>query len=56
MRKGILFKKLLLSFPLVSHGDGFQAPIHNAAPNFEDQGKTQEILVTGIKVRIRCVV
>lgn len=27
-----------------------KAPIHNAAPNFEDQGKSQEILVTGIKV------
>lgn len=28
-----------------------QAPIHNAAPTFEEQGKSQEILVTGIKVR-----
>ncbi|CAM9562624.1 unnamed protein product [Ascophyllum nodosum] len=27
-----------------------KAPIHNAAPSFEDQGKSQEILVTGIKV------
>lgn len=28
-----------------------QAPIHNSAPSFEEQGKSQEILVTGIKVR-----
>lgn len=27
-----------------------QAPIHNSAPTFEEQGKSQEILVTGIKV------
>ncbi|CAM9901400.1 unnamed protein product, partial [Laminaria digitata] len=26
------------------------APIHNSAPTFEEQGKSQEILVTGIKV------
>lgn len=29
---------------------GKQAPIHNSAPTFEEQGKSQEILVTGIKV------
>ncbi len=27
-----------------------KAPIHNIAPSFEQQGKSQEILVTGIKV------
>jgi len=27
-----------------------RAPIHRDAPLFTDQGKTQEILVTGIKV------
>jgi ATP synthase F1 beta subunit len=27
-----------------------RAPIHNIAPSFAEQGKTQEILVTGIKV------
>ncbi|CAM9428665.1 unnamed protein product [Ectocarpus sp. 6 AP-2014] len=27
-----------------------KAPIHNSAPTFEEQGKSQEILVTGIKV------
>ncbi|CAM9369655.1 unnamed protein product, partial [Discosporangium mesarthrocarpum] len=33
--------------PIVSKN---KAPIHNVAPKFEDQGKSQEILVTGIKV------
>lgn len=37
------FMYLLLNLPL-------QAPIHNSAPTFEEQGKSQEILVTGIKV------
>lgn len=32
-----------------------QAPIHNSAPTFEEQGKSQEILVTGIKV-CRCTI
>ncbi len=27
-----------------------KAPIHNVAPSFEEQGKSQDILVTGIKV------
>merc|ERR1712091_596655 len=27
-----------------------RAPIHNVAPTFTEQGKSQEILVTGIKV------
>ncbi len=33
--------------PIVSK---VKAPIHNTAPSFAEQGKTQEILVTGIKV------
>ncbi|CAM9238898.1 unnamed protein product [Choristocarpus tenellus] len=33
--------------PIVSK---VKAPIHNVAPTFEQQGKSQEILVTGIKV------
>ncbi|CAM9193167.1 unnamed protein product, partial [Chrysoparadoxa australica] len=33
--------------PIVSKA---KAPIHNTAPAFADQGKSQEILVTGIKV------
>jgi F-type H+-transporting ATPase subunit beta len=29
-----------------------KAPIHNVAPSFAEQGKSQEILVTGIKVHV----
>ena len=36
--------------PIFAKGKEKFAPLHRAAPTFTEQGKTQEILVTGIKV------
>jgi len=36
--------------PIFKSGTEKYAPLHRAAPTFTEQGKTQEILVTGIKV------
>ena len=36
--------------PIFEEGKGKYAPLHRAAPAFTEQGKSQEILVTGIKV------
>ena len=36
--------------PIFAKGKEKYAPLHRAAPTFTEQGKTQEILVTGIKV------
>merc|ERR1719232_1899268 len=36
--------------PIFPDGKGTFSPLHRPAPSFVEQGKTQEILVTGIKV------
>merc|ERR1712021_276987 len=36
--------------PIFPDGKGIYSPLHRPAPSFIEQGKTQEILVTGIKV------
>lgn len=36
--------------PIFPTGKGRYAPLHRSAPSFTEQGKSQEILVTGIKV------
>lgn len=36
--------------PIFPSGKGRYAPLHRSAPSFTEQGKSQEILVTGIKV------
>merc|ERR1711983_756993 len=36
--------------PIFAKGKGTFSPLHRPAPSFVEQGKTQEILVTGIKV------
>merc|ERR1711971_1076486 len=36
--------------PIFGKGKGTFSPLHRPAPSFVEQGKTQEILVTGIKV------
>merc|ERR1711983_660058 len=36
--------------PIFEDGKGTFSPLHRPAPSFVEQGKTQEILVTGIKV------
>merc|ERR1719330_1380023 len=36
--------------PIHPKGKGKYSPLHRPAPSFTEQGKTQEILVTGIKV------
>jgi ATP synthase F1 beta subunit len=36
--------------PIFKNGNEKFAPLHRSAPTFTEQGKTQEILVTGIKV------
>ncbi|KAL7516458.1 hypothetical protein ACHAWX_001472 [Stephanocyclus meneghinianus] len=36
--------------PIFTKGNAKYAPLHRAAPTFTEQGKSQEILVTGIKV------
>jgi F-type H+-transporting ATPase subunit beta len=36
--------------PIFPEGKGIYSPLHRPAPSFIEQGKTQEILVTGIKV------
>lgn len=36
--------------PIFDEGKGVFSPLHRPAPSFTEQGKTQEILVTGIKV------
>lgn len=36
--------------PIFKTGKGKYAPLHRAAPSFIEQGKSQDILVTGIKV------
>ncbi|KAL7472729.1 hypothetical protein ACHAXS_013100 [Conticribra weissflogii] len=36
--------------PIFSKGNEKYAPLHRSAPTFTEQGKSQEILVTGIKV------
>merc|ERR1719356_1081929 len=36
--------------PIHAKGKGKYSPLHRPAPSFTEQGKTQEILVTGIKV------
>lgn len=36
--------------PIFAKGNAKYAPLHRAAPTFTEQGKSQEILVTGIKV------
>jgi len=36
--------------PIFKEGKGTFSPLHRPAPSFVEQGKTQEILVTGIKV------
>merc|ERR1712176_866662 len=36
--------------PIFKDGKGIYSPLHRPAPSFIEQGKTQEILVTGIKV------
>lgn len=36
--------------PIFTKGKGKYAPLHRSAPTFSEQGRTQDILVTGIKV------